>query len=178
MKLLTALASLCLFPLTCRMDIQLSTPHCMNSCFLHLVDCWTCLPGVKFIMGHGNLSIPWGILAKFLMEIGSTRDPRLGTVMYRIRTAHFPTKENYNASSLILPLATEGEHELKLGGWIGIKASQHFIKDPPKSEFQLPIWAQILTCYLKKGRRIHLTGTGIGMDVDGIHWVYDWKTFP
>ena len=74
------------------------------------------------------------------MEIGSTRDPRLEAVMYRIRTVHFPTKENSNASSLILPLATEGEHEIKLEGWrIGIKAPQHFIKDPPKSEFQQPI---------------------------------------
>ena len=50
------------------------------------------------------------------MEIGSTRDPRLEAVMYRIRTVHFPTKENSNASSLILPLATEGEHEIKLEG--------------------------------------------------------------
>jgi len=49
------------------------------------------------------------------MEIGSTRDPRLEAVMYRIRTVHFPTKENSNASSLILPLSTE-EHEIKLGG--------------------------------------------------------------
>ena len=73
------------------------------------------------------------------MEIGSTRDLRPEAVMYRIRTVHFPTKENSNASSLILPLATE-EHEIKLGGWrTGIKAPQHFIKDPPKSEFQQPI---------------------------------------
>ena len=36
----------------------------------------------------------------------STRDPRLRTVMYRVRIVHFPIEENSNVSCLTLSLAT------------------------------------------------------------------------
>ena len=119
MRLLIALAFLCLFPLsTGWTDNSLVLIAQTLSSSTRLTKCWICLPQAKCIMDHSdplvhpvrNFSqVPEG-------KWSSTRDPRLRMVMYRVRIVHFPTEENCNVSCLTLSLATEGEYEVKLGG--------------------------------------------------------------
>ena len=124
-KLLVALAFLYLFRLsTGWTDNSLVCIAQTPASFSQLTECWICLPRAKSIMDQSdplvhpvrNFSqVPNG-------KRSSTRDPRLRTVMYKVRIVHFPTEENSNVSCLTLPLATKGEYEVKLGGGrIGIK---------------------------------------------------------
>ena len=84
-KLLIALASLCVFPLSVGWT-ENSLVHIAQTLAssTRLTECWICLPRAKFIMGHGD---PFIHPIRNLGQIPdgkwfSTRDPSLQTLMY------------------------------------------------------------------------------------------------